>query len=80
VTHRHGCKLIEIEGDRKVFVREQVLKVKTDNDTDAKLQRLSESLAARRAEAEGACSIGRRARLLLLRQLSNFCLAPGFFI
>jgi len=25
---RHGCKLVEIEGDRKVVFREEVLKVK----------------------------------------------------
>lgn len=35
----HGCKLVEIEGDRKVGVREQVLKVKTDNVTGTKPQR-----------------------------------------
>jgi hypothetical protein len=57
--------LVEIEGDRKVGVRKKTLKVKTDNVTDTKPQDLSELLAARRAEAGRASSIGGGARILL---------------
>jgi hypothetical protein len=33
---KQGGEFVEIKGNRKACVREQVLKVKTDNDTDGK--------------------------------------------
>lgn len=40
---QHGYNLVEIEGDLRVGDREQLLKVKTDNVTDARMRCLSEA-------------------------------------